>query len=88
MKKSIILLFALTALLSSCKSKQAVVTEQAAEGDKASKEIIVGHYKAPRNFETLLIKADAAYKDRKISQKVSAEIRIKKDESILVIIGF
>ena len=88
MKKSIILLFALTALLSSCKSKQAVVTEQAAEGDKASKEIIVGHYKAPRNFETLLIKADAAYKDRKISQKVSAEIRIKKDESILVIIRF
>jgi len=88
MRKSILLLIAFTALLSSCKSKQAVVTEQAASEDKAALEIIEGHYKAPRNFETLLIKADAAYKDKKISQNVSAEIRVKKDESILVIIRF
>jgi len=88
MKKSILIVFAITALLSSCKSKQAVVTEQVAEGSKDVKEIVEGHYKASRNFKTLLIKADASYKDKNLSQRVSAEIRIKKDEAILVSIRF
>lgn len=84
MKKSIAILATLL-LLVSCKSKQAAVaTEEAAGSSKTAKEIIEGHYKNPRNFETLLIKADAAYKDKNLSQKVSAEIRIKKDEVILV----
>jgi hypothetical protein len=87
MRKSIALLFAL-ALIASCKSKQATVTEQAADGSKPVKEIVDGHYKTERKFETLLIKADAGYKDRKQSQNVTAEIRIKKDETILVSIRF
>ena len=90
MKKSIAIVFAIT-LLASCKSKQATVAEQAADGVKPAKEIVEGHYKAARNFETLLIKADAAYKDKKLSQRVSAEIRIKKDDAILVsikVLGF
>lgn len=87
MKKSIAVLFAV-AMLASCKSKQATVTEQAAEGSKQVKEIVTGHYKTPRNFQTLLIKADAGYKDKKQSHNVSAEIRIKKDEAILVSIRF
>ena len=87
MKKSIILLFALS-LLVSCKSKQAVVAEKAAEDDKGAKEIIIGHYKNPKTYETLLIKANVDYKDKKISQPVTAEIKIKKDETILVSVRF
>lgn len=87
MKKTIALLFAF-AFMASCKSKQAVVTEQAAEGAKPSKEIIEGHYNNPRKFETLLIKADARYEDKHTTQNVTAEIRIKKDETILVSIRF
>lgn len=90
MKKSVVLLFTLAVLLVSCKAKQAAATvaEGTANGDKGSKEIITGHYKNPHNFKTLLIKADAAYKDKKQSQNVSAEIRIKKDETILVSVRF
>jgi len=90
MKKHLVLLFAITALLSSCKTKQAAakVAEGTADEDRGSKEIITGHYKNPSNFKTLLIKADASYKDKKQSQNVSAEIRIKKDETILVSVRF
>lgn len=87
MKKSI-LLFCAIAILASCKSKQATVAEQAADGSKPAKEIVEGHYKTARKFETLLIKADAGYRDKKQSQNVTAEIRIKKDEAILVSIRF
>jgi hypothetical protein len=87
MKKTLAVVFALT-LMASCKSKQAIVTEQAAEGARPAKEIIEGHYNNPRNFETLLIKADARYQDRKMTQNVTAEIRIKKGEMILVSIRF
>jgi hypothetical protein len=87
MKKSIIILFALS-LLVSCKSKQAVVQEAAAEDEKGAKEIITGHYNNPKNYQTLLIKANVDYKDKKISQPVTAEIKIKKDETILVSIRF
>lgn len=90
MKKILIVLFAAGALFPSCKSKQSATTvaEGTADEDKGSKEVIAGHYKNPHNFSTLLIKADAAYKDRKQSQNVSAEIRIKKDETILVSVRF
>lgn len=90
MKKSLVVLFAIAALFSSCKTKQAAATvaEGTADTDKGSKEIIAGHYKNPHNFKTLLIKADASYKDKKQDQSVSAEIRIKKDETILVSVRF
>lgn len=87
MKKSIAILCAV-ALLASCKSKMATVDEQAAEGTKPVKEIVDGHYKTARNFETLLIKANAGYKDKSQSHNVTAEIRIKKNEAILVSIRF
>ncbi|MXN92622.1 DUF4292 domain-containing protein [Flavobacterium sp. Sd200] len=87
MKKTITLLLTLT-LLASCKSKQAVVAEQAAEGSKQVTEIVEGHYKTARKFETLLIKSNARYQDKNTTQNVTAEIRIKKDEAILVSIRF
>lgn len=87
MKKSIAILFAVT-VLASCKSKQATVTEQEAGSSKQVKEIVEGHYKTARNFETLLIKSNARYQDKNTTQNVTAEIRIKKDEAILVSIRF
>jgi hypothetical protein len=85
MKKSIsILIIALA--FASCKPKQAVVSEQVvvAGEAKSAKEVVAGHNAIPKDFKTLYIKGDASYKDSKQSQNVSLEIRMKKDETILV----
>lgn len=74
------------ALLASCKAKQAVVAESAATGSLSAQKIIEGHYAAKRDFKTVAIKASAAYEDARQSQNVSAEVRIKNKEKILVII--
>lgn len=70
--------------LASCKTKQAVLAGGSAEEEKAVKEIVEGHYKNEKNFKTLLIKASVDYKDKKTKQSINAEVRIKKDETILV----
>jgi len=75
----------------SCKTQQGAVAEGAAGENKAAREIIDGHYKNLKDFKTINISASAEYKDSKQSQNVSAEIRIKKDETILVsvrVLGF
>lgn len=87
MKKIITVAFLLITLIS-CKTKQAVMAEQSADEAKAAKEIINGHYSNLKDFETLYIKASARYEDEKQSQSVSADIRIKKDEVILVSVRF
>ena len=87
MKKIIAFAFVL-ALLASCKTKQAVAAEQNADEAKAAKEIIEGHYKNLKDFNTLYIKASARYEDDRQSQSVSADIRIKKNEKILVSVRF
>lgn len=86
MKKITVLLLLIT--LASCKSKQAVVAEQSATGDKGAMAIIEGHYKNRKEFRTLHISAGANYKDSKQSHSVSADIRIKKDEIILISVRF
>jgi hypothetical protein len=53
-----------------------------------SSKIIANHYNNKSDFSTLYIKADAKYSDDRSSQNVTAEIRIKKDEQILVSIRF
>lgn len=83
-------IFALLAILAlvSCKSK-AVVTEATIPVDHlAAKKIIASHYDNKSDFSTLYIKANARYSDDKQSQNVTAEIRIKKDEQILISIRF
>jgi hypothetical protein len=75
----------------SCKTKQAALPTGepvAAEAEKSAKDVAAGHYTVPRQFSTLYIRADAKYKDSKQSQSVSAEIRMKKDETILVSVRF
>jgi Domain of unknown function (DUF4292) len=74
-------------LLVSCKSK-AVLTEGTATGVMLSSEIIANHYKNKKDFKTLYIKADVSYEDAKQSQSLSAEIKIQKDQKILVSLRF
>lgn len=77
----------------SCKSKAALVqtkTPAHVENDSVitSKKVIQNHYGNKNDFSTLYIRANAKYKHDDDSQNVSAEIRIKKDEQILVSIRF
>ncbi|MNJ99368.1 hypothetical protein D3C87_171440 [compost metagenome] len=87
MKKYIAVLFVVFSLVS-CKTRQAVVGEQTASEARSAKEIIDGHYKNTKDFKTLYIRASASYKDNKQSQRVSADIKIKKGEIILVSVKF
>lgn len=72
-------------LLLSCKTK-AILNEGKASNELTSEKIIVNNYKNKKGFSTLNISAGAKYRDEKLSQSVSAEIKIKRDEKILVII--
>lgn len=74
-------------MLISCKSK-AILTEKSASGVLSSTEIIANHYKNKKDFKTLYIKADVSYEDAKQSQSLSAEIKILKDQKILVSLRF
>ncbi len=73
--------------LVSCKSK-AVLIEGEANSKLSSVKIIDNHYNNKKDFSTLYIKSNAHYEDDKQSQNVTAEIKIKKDEMILVSIRF
>lgn len=86
MYKCLAVLFGLF-VLSSCKTK-AVLVEGKAKETLSSEQIVASHYNYKRDFNTLYIKSDAHYEDDKQSQKVNAEIRIKKDEMILISIRF
>lgn len=69
--------------LVSCKSK-AVLAEGKAGEAMSSESIIKNHYANKKDFSTVYIRGKAKYEDDKLSQSVAAEIRIKKDEKILV----
>lgn len=73
-----------------CKSAQPTIgtSQTTAESGTSAQTVIDGHYANPVDFNTAMIKASARYEDAKQSQNVSADIRIKKDEKILVSIRF
>jgi hypothetical protein len=77
-------LLAVLVLLFSCKSK-AIVTKATAPVTYLKSSKIIANTK---RFFHIYIKADAKYSDDRSSQNVTAEIRIKKDEQILVSIRF
>lgn len=84
------LLVTLVILLASCKSKSVLAEGNATKSLDAAK-IVKSHYANTTDFKTMYIKANARYKDDKNSQSVTAEIRIQKDEKILVsvrVLGF
>lgn len=81
----------LLALMVSCKSKQKPVEPKAATtttSNETISNIIANHYNLKRDFKTAYIKADVDYTDAKQSLSLSADIRIKKDEIILVSVKF
>jgi hypothetical protein len=80
--------FVLLVLVCSCKSKKAVIAEGSASNVLTADKIIKNHYNIKKNFSTLYIKSSASYKDDSQSQNVTAEIKIKKDEKILISIRF
>jgi hypothetical protein len=71
-------------ILVSCSAKKAVIAESAANDQVSADKIIENLYKNKLNFNTLYIKSSVSYSDPNQSQNVSAEIKIKKDEIILV----
>ena len=88
MIKKISIIVLLTVFMVSCKSKAIAVSAsnqpvEAAE-KMSAKKIIENHYNNKNEFSTLYIKSSARYVDDKQTQNVSAEIKIKKDEQILV----
>lgn len=70
-------------LFVSCKSK-AVLAEGKAKEALPATEIIKNHYANKKDFSTLYIRASARYADKENTQNVSAEIKIRKDEKILI----
>ncbi|MFN3752837.1 DUF4292 domain-containing protein [Flavobacterium sp.] len=80
--------------LTSCKSKANLVDSNSKpnvaidSGAINSQKIITNHYNNKSDFSTLYIRSSAKYRDEKQSQNVSAEIKIKKGEKILVSIRF
>ncbi len=78
----------LSVVLFSCKAKMATIGESDATTSLSASKIIRNHYKNTRDYKSMYIKASARYQDSKQTQNVTAEIRIKKDEAILVSIRF
>jgi hypothetical protein len=86
--KKIFAIALITLFFASCKTKQAALAEGSAGEEKEVREIIDGHYNNTKDFKTLLIKASADYKKGSTSFSANAEIRIKKDEIILVSVRY
>ena len=81
-------------LLTSCASKKNITNTKVVEtpNNKINTEdIIAKHYANFKDFKTLYIKSEIDYKDENREQSVSAEIKIKKNETILIsirLLGF
>lgn len=88
MKKYIAIFTVLLVILSGCKAKKTTVSSPAEVDELATKKIIEKHYANTLDFKTLYIKSNVKYSDQKQSQNVTAEIRIKNGEQILVSVRF
>ena len=77
-----------TWLFMGCKAKNASVSNTKTENQSSDNTIINKYYDNKIAFSTLYIKASVKYATPKQSQNVTAEIKIKKDEQILISIRF
>lgn len=78
-------------LLVSCKSKAVIADLKNETALLSESKIITNYYNNKSDFSTLYIKSDVRYADEKQVQNVSADIKIKKGEQILVnikLLGF
>ena len=80
--------FISSSVLVSCKSKSAVVDVSKNENRKSVNKIIENYYNNKNEFSALYIKASVRYATEKQNQNVTAEIKLKKDEQILISIRF
>ena len=83
-----IAILAVVVLMMSCKSKAILAETSVNATHLTANKIIENHYNNKNNFSTLYIKSNARYVDDKQTQNVTAEIKIKKDEQILISIRF
>lgn len=74
--------------LMSCKTQKSAVQPATPEEVPTKSNIIERLYQNKNDFSTLYIKSNANYADHKMAQNVTAEIKIKKDEQILVSVRF
>lgn len=74
--------------LVSCKSKSIVVEATKTTTRMTANKIIENYHNNKIDFSTLYIKSSVQYADDKQSQNVTAEIKIKKDQQILVSVRF
>jgi len=86
MKRFLMLGFVI--LMASCKSKSVVVESSKTTTRMSANRIIEKHYNNKIEFSTLYIKSNVEYSDDKQTQNVTAEIKIKKDEQILISVRF
>lgn len=80
---AVVLLFSLVG----CKSAKGVFDGKATKKMEAQ-QIIENHYDLKNDFTSLYIRANAKYKDEKQSMSFTADIKIQKNEQILVSIRF
>ena len=85
---TLLVCFASSLTLVSCKSKSVVVEATKKESRMSANSIIENYSNNKMEFSTLYIKSNVQYADSKQTQNVTAEIKIKKDEQILVSIRF
>ena len=85
---TLLVCFASSLTLVSCKSKSVVVEATKKESRMSANNIIENYSNNKMEFSTLYIKSNAQYADSKQTQNVTTEIKIKKDEQILVSIRF
>lgn len=77
----------LVVFIISCKSKS-VLVDGTADTEMKTAKIIEKHYNNKADFAAVYIKASARYSDANQTQNVTAEIKIKKEEIILISIRF
>lgn len=75
-------------LFASCKSKSVAVSTIQIDKPRNGSNTIENYYNNKQVFSTLYIKSNIQYDNGKQTQNVTAEIKIKKDEQILVSIRF
>jgi outer membrane biogenesis lipoprotein LolB len=78
----------LTLVSCKAKAKVATVNKRTDTNRMDAERIIKNHYANKSDFTTLYIKSNVKYSDEKQTQNVTAEIKIKKNEQILVSIRF
>ncbi len=87
-KKIIFVCLSSLLLFVSCKTKLVAVIPPKNEIIPISSNIIENYYNNKVTFSTLYIKSNVRFDNGKQTQNVTAEIKIKKDEQILVSIRF